>query len=140
VAGPKEFRGDLNRYNKKVRSVLVDILGESIKATRLKVATRTPILTGRASASWNASIDAPNYTPKSVGYLNPGGAPFDGSVSLGGIRLGSVGHVSNGVHYIGKLNAGSSVKAPAGFVEATVLEFELALPAIVATVRRRIRV
>lgn len=137
---PEDFRKDINRFNKKVERVLVAVIVESVKVVRLKVALRTPILTGRASASWNASVNIPNFIPKPEGYFNPGGAPFDGSVNLSGIRIGSVGHVSNGVHYIGKLNRGSSRKAPAGFVEATVADFELALPRIISTVRRKVRI
>lgn len=140
MATPEEFKSDLRRFDRKVKKVIIIIHEEITKDTRLRVAMKTPILTGRASASWNASVGSPNFTPKPEGYDNPGGAPFDGNVSLGGLRLGQSTHVSNGVHYIGNLNTGSSLKAPAGFVEATVVEFPAALPAIVNRVRNRIRV
>lgn len=140
MATPKEFQSDLKRFNRKVKEVIIIVHEEVTKDTRLRVAMKTPILTGRASASWNASVGTPNFTPKPEGYHNPGGAPFDGSVSLGGLRLGGTTHVSNGVGYIGSLNMGSSLKAPAGFVEATVVDFPAALPGIVNRVRNRIRV
>lgn len=140
MATAKEFKADLKRFDRKVEEALITIHREVTKDTRLRVAMRTPILTGRASASWNASVGAPNFIPKPEGYHNPGGASFDGSVSLGGLRVGGTTHVSNGVHYIGRLNAGSSRKAPAGFVEATVVEFSGAFPAIVKGVRSRVRV
>jgi len=140
VATPKEFKADLKRFDRKMEKAIIIIHEEVTKDTRLRVAMKTPILTGRASASWNASVGSPNFTPKPEGYHNPNGAPFDGSVSLGGLRLGGTTHVSNGVHYIGNLNMGSSLKAPVGFVEATVVEFTTALPAIITRVRKRIRV
>jgi hypothetical protein len=87
---------------------------------REAVAIRTPILTGRASASWNAAVGEANPAQKESPYNNPSGAPRDGIVQLDGFKLGDEIHVSNNRPYINSLNAGSSRKAPAGFVEATI--------------------
>lgn len=137
---PKEFKADLRRFNKKVEDVLVVVHKETTLAVRFAVANRTPILTGRASGSWNASAGTPNFIPKPEGYLNPGGAPYDGDVNLAGLQLGGITHVANGVPYIGGLNTGSSLKAPAGFVEATALDIEGLAPVIVRNSRRKVRV
>jgi len=137
---PADFKKDLRRFDEKLDRVLVLVHVETTKSVRLRVATKTPILTGRASGSWNASIGSPNFSPKPEGYRNPSGAPTDGTVSLLGYRLGQKTHVSNGVGYIGALNMGSSNKAPAGFVEATVAEIDSAMAGIVQQVRARVRV
>ena len=60
VGTVKDFRNDIRRFDKKVEDVILIVQKEATKAVRLGVAMRTPILTGRASGSWNASADAPN--------------------------------------------------------------------------------
>jgi len=134
------FKTDLRRFDRKLVGVLEEVHVETTRFVRARVATKTPILTGRASASWNASIGQPNFTPQPVGFFNPGGAPFAGKIALTGYRLGQQTYVANGVGYIGSLNMGSSFKAPAGFAEATVTEVNGALLAIVAEVRRRVKI
>lgn len=137
---PREFKADLSRFSIKVDLAIIGVIKETAKSVRLQVATRTPINTGRASASWNASVGTPNFSTKSRGYNSPGSAPTDGRVTLTGFLLGRTIHISNGISYIGKLNSGSSLKAPAGFVEASVATIPLQLPLIVRQVRARIQV
>jgi len=137
---PREFVSDLKRFNAKVELVVSLVVKETAKSIRNQVAARTPINTGRASASWNVCVGTPNFRPKPASYNNPGGAALDGQVNLQGFTLGRTIHVANGVPYIGDLNAGSSLKAPAGFVEASVQTLPLQLPAIVTIVRRQINV
>lgn len=140
AGSPREFKADLKRFDQKVELAVTIVIKETAKSIRNQVAARTPINTGRASASWNASVGTPNFTPKSEAYNSPGSAPMDGNVALQGFTLGRTIHVANGVHYIGNLNNGSSVKAPAGFVEASVANIHLQLPAIVRFTRQRINV
>lgn len=92
---------------------------------RLRIATATPVATGRAAASWNLSRGGPNRNPKPDGYLNPGGAPYDGHIDISGYKLGEVLYIANGVEYLIYLNYGSSSQAPAGFIESAILESRL---------------
>lgn len=91
------------------------------------VVTGTPIDTGTARSNWLASLVTPrsdvigSYAPG-----NPGGVTNAAlSQAAGVIGLRKTGQdivISNNVPYIGKLNAGSSQQAPAGFVESAVQE------------------
>ena len=132
------FRDDINRFGNKTEMLLAEITKETTLVTRERIAKRTPILTGRASASWNASKNEPDTRVQPPTFNNPGQAPFLGQTDkLDGFMIGDTGFVSNSIHYIGNLNAGSSQKAPAGFVEATALELELTMPEVVARIRRK---
>lgn len=137
MADANTFERDLKRFGTKLTEVLTDIHKEVCLETRLRIATKTPILTGRASASWNASTGAPDYDTQPESYLNPSGAPEDGKKNLEGYKLGDDLFVANGLHYIGDLNNGSSRKAPAGFIEATAIELHLTIPAVVNKVKER---
>lgn len=97
------------------------IMEEMGKKIRLDIARATPILTGRASASWNAALNTPDLTTKSEDYDNPEGAPYEGWVGLTGTKSKDVIYITNNVSYIDELNSGSSRKAPAGFVEKVTL-------------------
>lgn len=87
----------------------------------------TPIDTGWASANWMTSIGGPqaatgeNASP-SAGDVAAAAAATNGAVAkLLGYRLnqGAV-FIANPVPYIGRLNAGHSQQAPAGFVERAI--------------------
>lgn len=134
---PKEFRASLRRFGDKLTGVLTDIPKELAKSTRDRVAARTPILTGRASGSWNASVNTPDGEVKPEDYMNPTGAPTAGNVNVDDGKLGDTYHVSNAISYLPELNDGSSQKAPAGFVEMTAAEAPIVMPGIVAKVRAR---
>lgn len=131
------FKADIERINKKLDNVLTDFYRETGLSIRNRVAWKTPIKTGRAAASWNASVGEPDLETKPVDYLNPAGAPMDGKKDLTGYQLGENIYISNGVPYIQALNHGTSQQAPAGFVEATVMETGLALLDIVREVRQK---
>lgn len=110
---------------------------EITKEVRSDIANRTPVLTGRAAASWNASRNTANITAKGEGYFNPTGAVADGVVDVEGARMGDVMYITNNVDYIEALNSGSSKKAPAGFVEAATLGIQIKMPEIIARVRAK---
>lgn len=119
---PKEFQGDLREFS----GLLVRRTARAAAAlgalVRRNVALRTPFDTGRAAASWNASLNGPNtrVQPAEVSFGSRAGAAQAGEVNLQSIKLGDSVHISNSLHYIGRLNAGSSRQAPANFVEMTL--------------------
>lgn len=137
MADAKEWRRQLNNWGKKTVTVIEDVVVEATREMRRRVAGRTPVRTGRAAASWNASIGSPDFNAQPETYLNPKGAVDDGKENLDGYQLGQNTYVANGVPYIGSLNNGSSAKAPAGFVETTALEVNAMLPSIVEKVKRK---
>ena len=91
----------------------------------------TPVDKGRARSNWIVSLGAPSrstvdpYVPGKGGSTagdNANAALAQGAAVIGGysgLIHGSI-VISNNLPYIGRLNAGSSKQAPAGFVEKAV--------------------
>ena len=128
------YIADINRF--------CDLLAERIEVVAFGVAkelhTRlvdiTPYRTGRARASWNISADVSDDKP--APDIGLGGIDATASeIAQANVFYDSiVGHksrftmvngafdyyVTNTVHYIERLNGGSSRQAPAGFFESTV--------------------
>lgn len=123
---------------RRIESQLVDFVSFVTAQLALEVTAEvkgsTPVLTGWARANWLASIGAP--------VVDVVGSP--GNVSTGAQSRAEIAiatnykisdgpiYVSNNVPYIAALNAGSSQKAPAGFVEASLVN------AVAAINRRRL--
>lgn len=74
----------------------------------------TPVDTGRARANWQVSIDT--VITSELESTDAQGAIQRNAGVIKGYRNGEI-IVQNNVPYIGRLNAGSSAQAPAGFVE-----------------------
>lgn len=139
MADAESFTKDLRRFDRQFENLLTEVFIEVAKEARLTVAERTPILTGRHSASWNASVGSPNYNAKPPSYNNPGGAPQDGEVNVDGFQLGQNLFIANGAPIILALNAGWSQKAPAGFIEAVGSEVQNMIPRHVSRLRAKYR-
>ncbi len=131
ASGPK-FRVDLSDFIAKRPAMTlayrrrVSFRGKLITINvRQRIAERTPYLTGRAAASWNAQVRSPDLT-----HFRPipAGIPRSSAIASGKVNLGpgivwpGKWWVSNSLDYIRGLNAGRSKKAPAGFVTVAVLE------------------
>lgn len=117
----RHFKGDLNQFNALLERRAAGAVAALGAIIRQNIALRTPFDTGRAAASWNASLNGPNtrVQPDEVQFGSRQAAAKAGEVNLQGIRLGDSVHVSNSLPYIRRLNSGWSRQAPAGFVEAT---------------------
>lgn len=95
------------------------------------VVLATPVDKGRARSNWLVELDAPARTtvePYAPGLGgNTGGANAAAAIAQGqatialynGDRNTAIA-ISNNLPYIGRLNEGSSLQAPAGFVEKAV--------------------
>lgn len=85
------------------------------------VVTATPVDTGRARSNWIVSLGSPSSVV--IPTLGPGAlaaAIAQGASVIASRRLKESIHITNNLPYIGLLNAGSSRKAPAGFVQLSV--------------------
>jgi hypothetical protein len=97
----------------------------------------TPVDTGWARANWvpaigNPVTDVDGEPPKKGTKTKAGGKAQRGLARVASsyrLRQGPV-FISNNVPYIGRLNDGSSVQAPRGFVQAAILK---AIRAVVAS-------
>jgi hypothetical protein len=129
------YTRQIDLFCDKAQKVLTDVARTFALDYRDAVAAKTPILTGRAAASWNVSRGTPDYSVKSPDYNNPSSAPSDGNIDIEGVP-GTPFYVTNAIPYLPQLNNGSSTKAPAAFVETTYYEMLAKLPRIVMEVRK----
>jgi len=132
-----DFDEKWKEFEKRVKDAPGQILEEFGEEFRTSLAETTPVKSGRASGSWNASLNAPDLTVQPEGYENPGGAYLDGNSNLRGARDGDTVYITNAIDYIDELNSGSSRQAPAGFVEAEVASARDRIMQIVERIRSR---
>lgn len=110
-----DFQNQLNAaYNKKV----LGRLEKTVRAVALVVDSTlvetTPVLTGRARANWNPSLNVPDTTiqePNRKKSIDPVTSAY---------KITDTILISNNLPYIKKLNEGSSKQAPAGFVDSAL--------------------
>ena len=82
-----------------------------------QVIIATPVDTGRARHGWNITVGSPSsIIPPEGNYTMPNIAEH-GYETIVSVSPDQVIYITNRVHYIEKLNAGSSRQAPARFVE-----------------------
>lgn len=84
------------------------------------VANATPVLTGQASGNWKTTVGAVN-TAWDQGPNSPTTSIANAVAALGGLQIGQRINITNNVPYIIDLNNGSSQKAPAAFVESSII-------------------
>ena len=124
---------ELGDFSKRI-AVLAASLEEGVHRTVRKAALAadqaivlaTPVDTGRARANWVVSINAPAAGEQPTPASPAAGAAQ--ALGQGQEEIGRYGtssshsaiHITNNLPYIGRLNAGSSAQAPAGFVEEAV--------------------
>lgn len=98
----------------KVYDVQADLVRETAIRAAGNIAAGTPVDEGTARANWNLSAEAPDLTTtESTTQQNYDIEQFTGEEKAL--------YVSNGLPYIERLNEGSSVQAPANFVEQGVM-------------------
>jgi hypothetical protein len=98
-------------------SAVIGTVGVSIGA---ELVPATPVDTGYARANWRPSLNAPAEGPLTA--LDPTGAATVARIGAVAKRFrpGDTFFIVNNAPYIGRLNAGSSPQAAAGFVQEAV--------------------
>lgn len=112
----------LNQFAEKhIKIIALDVTANLIEDT--------PRKTGWARANWVPQIGAPSKLPTDISDPQPGQVQGRSSEREAGVLLvassykivnGPV-YITNNVHYIQRLNEGSSKQAPAGFVQSAIL-------------------
>lgn len=131
----------LERFERRIRLRANNLPGEVNRVVRQAalaadqaIVTATPVDTGRARSNWLVSLGSPReevvppYSPLpkgtdpgKLGEADNARAAIAQGLAVIGRRPPNVPiFITNNVHYIGELNAGSSAQAPAAFVEAAV--------------------
>lgn len=129
----------MSDWSVRFERAATEMFKEIGKETRIILASRTPVATGRASASWNVSMNTPNRAVQPATYFNPKNSVKDGKVELEGFRLGQKIWWTNALPYIYYLNHGSSKQAPAGFVEMGIEEGINKFPGIARRMKSKYR-
>jgi hypothetical protein len=107
----------LNQYAEAVATNSERVVHHMAVAIVEDVTEDTPVDTGKARSGWNATQGGPRF------LTDPDIIPVEAVIARAETQVSkraTSASVSNGVHYIGKLNNGSSAQAPAGFVRAAV--------------------
>ena len=121
--------GELSLFTERIVKRIALNLDANLRET-------TPVNTGWARANWILSIGSPFSgtagTREAAEQGSIDSSPQEsGAVAVAATyKLGPPIFESNNVHYIGKLNAGSSSKAPPAFIQAAIVR------AVEQTVRR----
>ena len=112
----------MTEYTKQIFSedVSKDIRVFAFKVLR-NVTISTPVDTGRARGNWQVGIDVPKTSVLSNLDRSGGSSLTSGLSQLSRVTRFNTVWITNNLDYIGKLNDGSSLQAPAKFVESGIV-------------------
>lgn len=130
----EQFRAEVMRFCAMVEDRAEYVAFGVAKELHTRLHDITPYYTGRARASWNIkAYESDDEPAPDVGWSHPfltaaevkmANTFYDSIAASKGrfqqVHGALVYHVTNTVHYIEKLNAGSSQQAPPAFFETTV--------------------
>lgn len=109
---------DLGRIRAKLTGAAGDRSGRIARQVYAGVVKRTPVLKGNLRASWNVSLNAPDYT------ITTGGSPTNPlpPKPFPNLRITQLGvvYISNGQPYARKIEYGGSSKQPQGMLRVTI--------------------
>ena len=118
------FLSDIRKFNSNTEEAATEIVRGTALTLFGKVILRTPVLTGRARANWQASIQRPANGVVDKNDKSGRAAMADAKSTVGKMRLGESILLVNNLDYIGDLENGTSKKSPEGMVKVTVAEFQ----------------
>lgn len=146
----EQFFATVNRFTRTCEDRVQYVVFGVAKELHERLVDITPYRTGRARASWNISAIKPDNTPApDIGIgTNLGATPaeiaaanvfYDSLIAskqrFRRVALADLMFVTNTVHYIERLNNGSSKQAPAGFFNAMVASAGAIANRVVAGIR-----
>lgn len=115
------FSKRMKQYGQSVEHNTSDGVKRIARVTVIELIDRTPVDTGQAASNWQVGLGAFPPGPK-LGFTN---IPAARALALAMIEQRQAGqnvYISNLLPYIGRLNAGYSAQAPAGFVENALVQ------------------
>jgi hypothetical protein len=117
----------LRRFGKRIRELAeglehyaASLTQEVAEHVHGALVLATPVDTGLARSNWTAAVGAPDLSPRTPRLQLD--TIHEAQDAIRAAPADSEIHVANGVPYLAELNAGSSRKAPAGFVERIAAE------------------
>lgn len=131
-----QFSLDLSRLVKKAKGNL-DLVTQKVTFDLFEaVILKSPVLTGRFRANWQASAGTYGSTP--VDSVDPTGASAISGMSSVALHTpaGSTVYLTNPLPYSIPLEYGYSQQAPQGMVRVTVTEYQARVNQIVRTLKK----
>lgn len=133
MAGLDDFAKRMDRIAVRVEGNVEQAVKDCARAVARSVISNTPVDTGRARSNWTAEMDQafaglfPARMPGEKGSTGEANAvaAIDAAeqvIETFDIQKNTEIHISNSLPYIGALNDGHSVQAPADFVRLAVLD------------------
>lgn len=95
---------------RKLEERASQLIAETGKGLYRLAADATPVRSGRARANWRCLVGSPDYSADAGTEFDP----FRASSAFSAVKAGEKLCITNSVPYIGRLEAGWSVQAPAG--------------------------
>jgi hypothetical protein len=126
-----QFAAQLRAFSKKVEKRYRRVVGELAKRLHRKIVRRTPIgEDGSTRASWNLSVDAPDFRTVELGGVTrlSGSEATQVAMETQGSLKGFTRpfhqrlYIANGNRHVSLLEHGSSKKAPRGMVLVSIAE------------------
>jgi hypothetical protein len=127
----KQFAVLMKKRADKLPTNVAEVMRDVTKAVLETVVPDTPVDTGEALSNWQVGINKndffvrPPFAPGHGGSTkteNVRATIAAGLAAVAPVKSGQVIHVTNVAPQIVKLNEGSSIQAPAAFVEKGVLK------------------
>jgi len=109
------FKGQLDKaYQKKVIKTLETAVRSVAFVVDAELVNNTPVRTGRAKNNWLPSLNTPNR------HVLAPNEPRNVDGVFASFNINDTILITNNLDYIRKLNDGSSIQAPKGFVDDAV--------------------
>ncbi len=102
--------GNIDAVVRNLEERASGLIAETGKGLYQLAADATPVRSGRARANWRCSVGSPDYSADGGTEFDP----FRASAAFSAVKAGDTLCITNSVPYIGRLEEGWSVQAPAG--------------------------
>ncbi len=122
MAGLREFGAKMKKHGENVELNAAHLVRKAALAVDATVVLATPVDEGRARGNWQVALNGPASGTLEIEDKNGAAAIAQGKATIPGHKPGGSIHITNNLPYIGRLNDGWSAQAPAGFVQAAVLQ------------------
>jgi len=116
--GSRKYLTNLRELAEGLEDRVGTVLQEATESVHGTLVLGTPVLTGFARSNWQVGTNGP--PSGTVPIRSEVETIESGQSVIRSARRASHFEIVNNAHYIGLLNAGSSRKAPAGFVQKAI--------------------
>lgn len=134
-----QLKDHLTEVRRNIREGGDGLLYDVTMELHWRLSRRTPVATGRTRGNWRVGINKPDLHTD-INAFDPTGenGAAEAREIARNIKAGDQVFITNALPWVKRLNAGSSKKAPAGFIEQTAAELPLIARKIVEGYARQL--